>query len=230
MPIRASLFLTAILALCYPLQALADYYDHDAHIWSVVNFNGRIDDRWSANLEIQNRFMENASAYGQRLIRPSVTYQLNPVYSLTAGYGHVMTNSSTTRAFDENRLWQQVGYRMYKNDYGIALSGRTRLEERLVETGDDLGWRLRQYVRLEAPFEAHGKTKFLLWNETFYGFNRTDWGQRNDFDQMRNFVGFMVPLHERLSLDAGYMNQVVFKSNVDDRMNHTFATAVTFKF
>jgi hypothetical protein len=212
--------------LFWPLDAGAE---QDGALWMVTNLTTQLDERTSANLEIQFRFVDNVSDFSQRLLRPSLTYRLNDTFSLTAGYAHVLTDLGEGRSVSENRPWQQLGYTIHRNDYGLVLSGRTRLEQRFVETGDDLGWRVRQMLRVEIPFEEKGKTKALIWNETFVGLNSTDWGQRDDLDQSRTFLGVMTPIAENLNVEAGYLNQWINRPG-EDLVNHAFATFMNFRF
>lgn len=228
MPNIKNLTLLALITFCC-ISTTAYATDHDSQIWTTVNLNTAITDRISTNLELQARFTEDASVYGQQFVRPSVTYQLNDVFSLTAGYVHVLTNTSKNISFRENRPWQQVGYHLFKNEYGTTLDGRTRLEQRFIEGGDDTGWRIRQQLRFETPLQEKGRVKLLLWNETFYSFNDTDWGQRDDLDQIRNFIGVTLPVFAKTSLDAGYLNQAIFRTG-EDRMNHALATTLTIRF
>lgn len=218
---------TASLLLAVASPAYAT--EEDAQAWTTLNLNTQISPKWNANLELQARFTEDLSEYGQRFIRPSLNYKHNDIYTFTLGYADVLTDPENRAAFSEYRPWQQVSFRLFKNDYGTQLSGRTRFEQRFVEGGDDIGLRLRQQVRLEVPIEAKSTTKWLAWNETFYGFNDTDWGQRADFDQTRNFVGLMLPIQPDLAMEAGYLNQTIFQPG-EDRMNHALSTSVTYRF
>ncbi len=121
---KSAALLAWVVLFLYALPAFAT--DHDAQIWSTVNLNATLIDKISANLELQTRFTEDASVYGQRFIRPSLTYQLNEIFSLTAGYVHVLTNSSAGLSFGENRPWQQIGYRLFKTYKCTGLSGIKR--------------------------------------------------------------------------------------------------------
>jgi hypothetical protein len=202
--------------------------EQDAGAWLVTNLTTQLDQRASANLELQHRFVDNASDFSQRLIRPSITYRLDETFTVTLGYAHVLTDPNAGSPFSENRPWQQLGYAIHRNDYGLNVSGRTRLEQRFVETGDDVGWRVRQMFRVEIPFQNKGQIKGLVWNETFLGLNSTDWGQRDDLDQSRTFVGVMTPVSENVQLEAGYLNQWINRPG-EDLINHVAAGYLNFR-
>lgn len=218
-----------LLSLCFCFMATASTAQEDFQIWTVTNVTKQFDERTSANLELQYRYFDGASDFGQQLIRPSLTYQLNDKVSLTAGYVHVTTKPRSGDFTYENRPWQQIGYEIYENDYGLVVSGRTRIEQRFVNTGDDTGWRLRQFLRVEAPFKEKGPLRGVLWNETFVGLNRTDWGQRDGIDQIRTFAGVNFPVAEQVRLETGYLNQII-KRPGDDAINHAFASYLNFRF
>jgi hypothetical protein len=220
---RSSILVGLFLLLSLELSA-----EQDAAAWLVTNVSTQLGQRASANLEIQHRFIDNASDFSQRLIRPSVTYRLNDTFTVTAGYAHILTDLDGRQPFSENRPWQQLGYSIYGNDYGLNVSGRTRLEQRFVELGDDVGWRVRQMLRVELPFQEKGQTKGVLWNETFVGLNSTSWGQRNDLDQSRTFLGVMTPVTENIQVEAGYLNQWINRPG-EDLINHAFATYLNFR-
>lgn len=203
--------------------------EHDGNIWTMTNISTQLDDRFTANLELHYRWYDNGTDFGQRLIRPNLTYRLNDRFTLTAGYVHVLTEPIGGVAFSENRPWQQIGYNIYKNDYGLSITGRSRLEQRFIENRDDVGWRLRQFLRFDVPFQDEGQWKAVLWNETFVGLNTTSWGQRSDIDQVRNFVGVGVPISKNLNLEAGYLNQWINRPG-EDLINHAFSTYFNFKF
>jgi hypothetical protein len=219
----------ALLALLFLFQPLASSAEQDGAVWTVTNVSTKLNERTSANFELQYRFVDQASEFSQRLIRPSLTYKLDDTFTVTAGYGHILTDLGAGPSFSENRLWQQLGYTIYRNDYGLAVSGRTRIEQRFVESGDDMGWRLRQMLRAELPFEEKGKIKAVVWNESFFGLNSTDWGQRNDFDQSRTFLGLLTPVTENFDLEAGYLNQWINRPG-EDLINHAFATYANLRF
>lgn len=218
---------SALLATWF--TSLSAVANEDSNIWMVTNLTKQINEKLSVNMEGQWRFVDDGSAFGQRLLRPSATYKLNDTFSLTAGYVHVLTNPRNRESFDENRPWQQLGYKLFKNDYGVSFRGRSRIEQRFVETGDDLGWRYRQYFRLDVPVERQSATRLVWWNEMFFELNNTDWGQRDELDQTRNFVGVSFPALDYLRVETGYLNQYI--NRVDRNIqNHTFASYLNFRF
>lgn len=62
---------------------------------------------------------------------------------------------------------------------------RTRLEQRMIEARDGTAWRLRQFVRVQAPVGRPGGWQAVATTEGFFNLNATSWGVRNGVDQRR---------------------------------------------
>ena len=149
---------------------------------------------------------------------PSATLKLPHGAAASLGYVYARTGFANTRSNEEHRAWQQVGYRLLRRD-GALLTGRTRLEQRFrVGASGDVGWRLRQQVRLQLPLQE-SKAAALVWNETFVQLNDTRWGARGGVDQVRTFVGASFPLTRTRSVEPGFLNQTIFRIG-SERVNH----------
>ena len=61
------------------------------------------------------------------------------------------------------------------------------------------------------------------------GLNDTRWGQRSDIDQTRTFIGFAIPVNDKINIEPGYLNQAVFRAG-ENRLNHVAAMNVIVKF
>jgi len=210
----------AILAAC-PVPAHAA--DEDRQVWTAVIASTALSDKVDATMEVHGRFFDDPSRLGQLLLRPSLTIKLGSGLSATAGYTYVRSPVPRGSAINEHRTWQQLGYAIQAPDGGrFALTGRTRVEERFREGSSDVGWRLRQQVRLQVPVSRDRKAAALLWNETFVGLNDTRWGQRSNIDQVRTFAGANLALGRGVTLEPGYLNQIVVRRG-PDAMNHVAA-------
>lgn len=105
----------------------------------------------------------------------------------------------------------------------MALSSRTRIEQRWLSSGSDLGWRLRQMVRAAVPLKQGGKVALIGSAEVFVALNDTDWGARSGFDRLRTFAGLELPLSGKSSVELGYLNQYAANATGPDRMDHVAA-------
>ena len=209
----------AAVLLAAPAQAT----DHDAQVWTSLTATAPMSKRVDVTLEAHGRFSDDVSRLGQLLLRPSATLKLPGGASVAVGYVYARTAFANTRTNEEHRSWQQVGYRLHENGR-MRLTGRTRMEQRFrVGATDDVGWRLRQQLRVQAI--RPGKVAPLVWNETFVQLNDTRWGARSGVDQVRTFVGASVPLNKALSIEPGYLNQTIFRAG-PERVNHIALAAL----
>ncbi len=227
-PFRAVLVCTTLLLITAGVSPVFATTT-DSQTWASVTVVKAITPKLEASVELHARLIEDSDTMGQRLFRPALTYKINDRFSVTAGYFYGIFNTSTSKSFHEQRLWQQAGYTFLRRENGFSLSGRTRLEERFVEGNDETGWRLRQQFRLDTPYLTDGKMRGVLWNETFVGLNDTSWGQRSDLDQTRTFVGVNMPLTEHIAVEPGYVNQLSFRRG-ENAVNHIAAINVIARF
>jgi len=219
--------LAAVIA-AGPVPALAAQEDEQA--WAAVVATTALGKDVDATMEGHFRFSDGASRLGVLLLRPSVTAKLGDGWSATAGYAFVRSRPRGARTTNEHRAWQQLGYGIWTPEGGpVALTGRTRIEQRFRENADGTGWRLRQQARLKVPLGRARRVGALLWNETFVGLNDTRWGQRSGLDQVRTFAGVSVPVGEGLTLEPGYLNQVVVRPG-PNAVNHIGAVNLFARF
>ena len=179
------------------------------------------DFRWW--LDVQPRFTDDADGLKQTLVRPGLGYAFTDNAVGWMGYAWVRTEQNGSGHSQEHRIWQQL---TWSPDIGrFSLASRTRLEQRFLDTGDNVGWRFRQFVKVALPIAAKSRLFLAAYNEAFFDLNDTDWGQRAGFSQNRLFVGlgwkFDSPAREgSLSVEVGYLNQFIHNQSKTDRINH----------
>ncbi len=201
---------------------IANAADDANGIWGIVSTSDSIysageKTRWRYGFDAQWRHSERGSGSDQYVLRPSVGYDLKPGMSVWAGYGYFLSDPNGGSDRYEHRWWQQLSWSAASWDWG-SLSLRTRLEERILENASDTGLRLRQQVQLAVPFANQNVTLFTSI-EHYTNLRDTDWGARSGFDQLRTYAGVRMPMTEKLSLEAGYMNQYINR-NGGDVVNH----------
>lgn len=212
----------ALLAVVLPASVKAD----DNQLWAAFLLNGPVsdDNNFLVWFDGHARFRDDASDLGVSIIRPGVGWRMNDTVSLWAGYARVISRSDTAPDVKENRIWQQATYNI-GSVLGGSLAGRTRLEQRLLNTGDDTGWRARQFLRYSRPF-ANDDYSFIAWNELFIAFNDTDWGARSGYDQSRTFVGAGWQMRDNLRFEGGYMLNHINRSNGPNATNHVLSISL----
>jgi hypothetical protein len=207
-----------------PRLSFAETVD-DTGLWTAVFAAGDLnrhaeDGKWRWWFDGQMRFFEDFDGFGQSLVRPGVGYKLTDKLTVWSGYAWIHTNPEPSPEFDEHRIWEQVTW-THKFD-PTTLDLRSRLEQRLVETGDDTGMRFRQMVALRRPIGFAPQFTWVAWDEAFFHLNDTDWGAREGFDQNRAFlgVGWKPSPEHTWRLEVGYLNQYIDRSAGLDMSNH----------
>lgn len=207
-----------------PLSAIAQTVD-DVGQWSAFFTQDRFseDSRFKWWFDGHYRLFEDNDGFGQSIVRPGLGVDVGENSTLWAGYGWINTSPIIGDDTNEHRLWQQWTWSKAFDPFRIAT--RTRYEQRLLESSDDVGLRLRQFVRGEKKLGDCSKYTFVVWDELFVAFNDTDWGQRGGFDQNRIFAGFGLRKHHdsRWRVEIGYMNQTVNRLGPNDLSNHVLA-------
>ncbi|MEM9073831.1 MAG: DUF2490 domain-containing protein [Myxococcota bacterium] len=138
------------------------------------------------------------------ILRPGIGAELTKNISVWAGYAWVpVFDDATGNTTNEHRIWQQL---VLKHSVGgFSFQSRTRLEQRFSEAGDDVGARIRQFVRVNWRPSSQEPFGLAFWDEIFIGLNEPDWGAPQGFDQNRIFIGPFLQVASWARLEAGYL-------------------------
>jgi hypothetical protein len=175
--------------------------------------------RWRYAFDTQYRYFDRADGLTTVLIRPSIGYELRPGLAVFAGYGYFESELADGSTRHENRVFEQLSWSALRREWG-TLSLRTRLAERYIEGGDDVGLWVRQMIRLDVPVGVSRDHRFVLSLEPFFNLRNTDWGAESGFLQNRSFVGLNFRAAKKLRIEAGYMNLYVRRSSAENLANH----------
>jgi len=198
----------------------------DFGAWFSVNTQGKFKNRAPESrlrwwFDGHLRYLDDSDGFNQSIFRPAIGYQLTPNTNVWIGYAWINElPASGNPVFDENRLWQQA---LWSKQVGKQkLFSRSRLEQRFVETGDDTGWRFRQFFKADRPLYEQSPVSLVAWNEAFFDLNTTDFGQQGTFSQNRLFLGLGKKFDGPRStkLEVGYLNQFLRSRGGGDRFNH----------
>ena len=166
------------------------------------------------------RFLGDDFELFQGVVRPGLGYQLNEEQTAWVGYAWI-GESLPDLTFHENRIWEQWTLTRERGDMTIQL--RSRLEQRFVSLGDDVGWRFRQMLRLQKPIERYPNLLWVAWDEIFFHLNDTDWGARTGYNQNRLFIGLgrTPPTRSSRRTEIGYLyQQIQVAEDGADLSNH----------
>lgn len=164
------------------------------------------------------RFFARTDGYGQSIVRPAIGWRFNEQWTAHLGYGWIRNSAPGQADVDEQRIFQQVIWKPLIE--AVSLQSRTRLEQRFVQTGNDTGWRLREFVKVTWPLPGLDRLALAAYDEIFFALNDTDWGARTGFDQNRLFAGPQWRFGSSgIRAEIGYLNVIVNRPG-DDVMSH----------
>ena len=199
--------------------------NQNSGFWTQVSATAPMGRDLLGSVEVQGRFNDDA-AMEQRILRLGVGYRASPGATVWAGYHYQGVERDGQPGTTEHRGGQQVSLNIGPAFSG-AFSARTRLEQRFVRSGDDVGWRLRQQLRYDRPIGRDPDVSFVAHAEVFVAMNDTDWGASGGFDRIRSFVGVAIPVRETVSLEIGYLNQL--DDRAIDRIDHVLSLSMVLR-
>lgn len=188
--------------------------DTEFQVWNafIAQFKLAPDSSWGGWLDVHARRRAGSTLL---IARPAIGWHPTSNLVLHLGYAYIPAfrdNAADPAA--EQRIWQQVIWN-HKLSSVLKLSGRLRLEQRFGD-GDDVGHRVRAFLRGQWNPSATSPIFFAVWDELFWQLNDTDWGAESGFDQNRLFVGLGVPTGlTGLRAEVGYMYVYVNRSALD---------------
>ena len=216
------LSLFSVICVAFPLSGSAT--ENDAGAWTVFSTTDAFqsdgqDSRWHYWFDAQARYFDLGSGVNQWLARPGIGYEISDNVKVWAGYARFRARNSAGLVSDENRYWQQIDWTAGRWNDG-RFSMRVRLEQRSISVGDDVRPILRYRVKYVRPIGENERTSLVVAIEPFLDLRDTDWGGESGLGQNRVSIGFDRRISDRLSIEAGYMNQYIWRDNAENRVNH----------
>lgn len=233
--LKSSTPLAILLLLLLPCPDSEAGSVEDFSAWGAIQAQGSFTNstseasKWQWWMEGQARMFDDASHLGQRFVRLGVGYKLPNHFSTWLGYAKVNSSPLGKQNTDEDRIWQQLSW---SDAYSWGnLSTRTRLEQRLLSSGSDTGWRFRQFLKYTHPLSSK-RVYLSLWDEVFININNTDWGADSGFAQNRAFagLGLFVDTKRHYRFELGYMNQYVHHEESSDQINHILSASLFIRY
>lgn len=202
-----------------PLSSIADDLQQITKTWLGIDLSGGLYDsqNWEYDLNSQARYDFTNTEYQLTRNEIGLGYQIYPTVSAWAGYTWEVRNANL---FQENRPWEQIIWDIAQQD-NLHFSSRTRFEER--KRTDDPEWteRLRQRFTLSFPKAIAHTITPVLYDEIFFYVHNAPWTESEWFNQNRLFVGIEFPLLIHTSLQVGYINQFLWRTQTQrDELNH----------
>lgn len=173
-------------------------------VWTQFSVLTPIAPSWSASAEFQPRWMDGLKNTQAVILRGTVLYRWSPEWRVGLGYGMMPQFLPSTR--NESRLFEQLEWKpSLPIPESISFVSRTRFEQRWLEGGEPVGWRLREKLQVSWMPSRVG---LYTWNEIFWNLNAVSKNVPSGFDQNRFSLGARYQ-HQQTTLEAGYLLQAV---------------------
>lgn len=232
------LYILLITFLCTASTTLLAQTIKQHSGWLFLLNNTKINEKWGAYMDIQLRSSDQFEEVRNLLIRPGVTYYINPRNEATLGYLYNQTYAISGTGpgnLTEHRIWEQ--YILKHKLIGANFSHRFRLEQRFIERlhADNLfTQRFRYFFRFMLPLQKN-KSSFekgpfaALQNEVFLNLQHKNELNGYVFDQNRAYIAAGYRFGPQLDVELGYMNQSS-KGIIRNTMNNITQLALYTRF
>lgn len=214
--------------------------------WLAYKATFKFNDRWSANMDVQDRIFINPVAQHQAVIRPTVTRTLGPGWDLGAGFCLFLQSphdprSTSDLVVPELRPHLEINAKQHVRYFRIVQ--RFKAEARYfheVEDGALAGgfafsnFRLRYRAGLDVPLVKTGANSREQLGLSISNELMLNAGSRityNVFDQNRVYLGLYTAVSPGLTVELGYLNWYQQRpSGVDFYDRHIVRLGINQKF
>lgn len=222
--------LSYVLLLTVVADPAAARTVRDDQIWFDLSASGPLSGRLMGMVQAQPRFRDKARETQQLLGRAGLGWAVSDGLTVWVAYTHTELSIDHAPDVNEERIYEQANF-VLRGERREALSGRTRLEQRRRSNGSGTAWRLRQQLRYAYRLAARPAAPSLVLSvEPMAELNDTGWGARGGFDQLRSFVGLGLPVSRRMTVETGYLNQLVNLRHGDTAINHAAVLSIAYRF
>jgi hypothetical protein len=215
----------AVISLVLLINGFALIYgqskrtEHLQQLWFAYSNQTRFSNKWGGWLDLHLRTKEDfVNDLSQSIVRIGLTYYVNDITKLTAGYAwvnHFPGDNHKEISQTEHRPWQQI---QWHTKYGkkrmmqwVRLEERFRrkiLDDSTLANGYNFNYRVRYNFSYDVPLNKKGiipgAVSFIFNDEVHINFGKQI--VNNYFDQNRFFVGLKYQTNLNDNLQVGYMN------------------------
>ena len=219
----AHMLVMAAMAAC-STPALAE---EDAQFWATIAADVRLDSDTVLTVDAISRSRPDSIDTGQIIARAGVrqTIAADTSVQLTYGWFHNLIEGgpdSSEHRFAQNFSTQLVDTGRWRFD------ARLGLEQRLPDSGGEIGWRGRE--RLRATYRLSPTVDAQFSEELIFTVNDTGWGQTSGLSVGRLGSALHWRINPHVGIAPGYTWQHVFRRAGDDRDDHLIQMTVDLHF
>lgn len=214
---RAVIVLASLLILVRSGAAEAQE-NPDTQLWLQALAVGDIANQWRTHIEVQPRFMNDASELGLTIVRTAVGRRVAPRLTVWVGHAWVpRTVGAETR--HEQRIWQQLLAALPAVG-GWMPSVRLRVEQRWLDPWNGGSHRVRLLTRAQRTVGTSRRWGVFAYDEAMVTLDRTPRGPSRGYDRNRLSAGVVRRLSPAVSTDMGYIweNSVIADGRRNDHV------------
>lgn len=238
MRLKKNRLLIFCLALFLPFSLGAQQKEVYTDSWFFAGFRLKLGEHWSVFTEGHIRITHFLKHWEQFIIRPSVSYKLNSTVQFSAGYSFVRSYPFTSymKPFpvNEHNVWEQV--KLNHHTGIVHFSHRFRWEQRFHESfledslhnfhkdGYFFSQRIRYRFGIKVPFAK--RFFFKTFDEIKIRMKGNFEGL--DFDKNWIYGGFGYQFPDNITLELGYLHQVIKITPDLYQMHPTLILAINY--
>lgn len=212
--------------------------------WFMLLNEFRLGDSWSVSNEVHIRRADGLKDWQQFLLRPALNYRINPNVELAAGYSYILTypygEQPVAVRVPEHNVWQQL---LLRHKVGkLTFMHRYRLEERFVGNieaqgnnfvvnGSNYRERFRYRLTASIPLANFGEDKQLfaaVFDELWVNLDEVLFVE--NLNQNWMYAGFGYQFSDKGNIQAGYLDQLIRKSDSRYERNPTLSVSLFYNF
>lgn len=233
--IKTAAFLSTLL-LAQSTSSFAAQTNNMFGVWGSVTLQGdlkfvspNLDNvKWLVMNQTRTRDdSPKGSRFTENLLFGQMGYQISEHASFWLGYVHDWIEPLNKKDYQENRPYQDFFWNQNFSDFKFM--ARTRMEERINETTNDVGYRARQFFQVSHELPFVNNLSGYVGDEVLFYVNQNKFGKQG-FSENRILSGLSYQFTPQIGADLGYLGQYVDNVSGSNLFTHNVQANLRYKF
>lgn len=203
---------------------------NDRQSWLQVSGGVTLPGRLTLQSDFVARFSDDRGGLYEIENALMLGYRLPRRVSVWAGYVHNPAFDAGKFTALERRARQQVVADDVAMLGVMSLSARLRLEQRWRDGSRGVAWRARPYLKLAIPLGDEKAPVLNVTEELFLNLNETPFQPHAGLDRMRTAVTLSIPATDRVTFEAGLLDQRRFDGGGGNTIDHAITAQIGIAF